>query len=133
MLPTIGITPIHNIGITNRIPIISIYIVIYNVSSSSINPKRCRFFGQLRSCVGCLKVTRDNSLWMLQFSFQINKQYFLQKLTSSAKIWDKNVFKSNTVLHAIVFFFTLSIIWIVAWMWQLVCQKWELSGTLHQC
>ena len=31
---------------------------------------------------------RDSGLWMLQFSFQHNKQYFIWKLTFSAKIWD---------------------------------------------
>ena len=31
---------------------------------------------------------RDSGLWMLQFLPQINKQYLIWKLTSSAKIWD---------------------------------------------
>ena len=31
---------------------------------------------------------RDSGLWMLQFSSQHNKQYFIWKLTFSAKIWD---------------------------------------------
>jgi hypothetical protein len=31
---------------------------------------------------------RDSGLWMLQFSFQLNKQYLIWKLKSSAKIWD---------------------------------------------
>ena len=31
---------------------------------------------------------RDSGLWMLQFLLQINKQYLIWKLTSSAKIWN---------------------------------------------
>ena len=31
---------------------------------------------------------RERGLWMLQFSFKLNKQYLIWKLTYSAKIWD---------------------------------------------
>ena len=49
---------------------------------SRLNPKRCELFGQLR------RRRRESGLWMLQFSFKLNKQYFIWKLIYSAKIWD---------------------------------------------
>ena len=54
-----------------------------------LNPKRCGLFGQLRMRGGGQNdPLRDSSLWMLIFLLQLNKQYLIWKLASSAKIWD---------------------------------------------
>jgi hypothetical protein len=46
-------------------------------------------FWSVKDAGGVRKWLLSNSgLWMLQFSSQLNKQYLIWKLTSSAKIWD---------------------------------------------
>ena len=67
-------------------------VVLAKVFKIALNPKWCGVFDQLRmrgGMVASLKCpVRDSRLWMLQFLSQINKQYRIWKLTSSAKIWD---------------------------------------------